>query len=110
MTCAIGALERITFSLLPACITNTENKDYQTIINIITANSNVLIINYIKEWYQLHKTGTLHAFSVETTKEEKREKLKSYLLTKFVNENELIDKKIIEYAYEIGYNEDSFLY
>ena len=110
MTCAMGGLERITFSLVPACTTNPDNKDYQSIISIITANPNELIPEYIKDWYQLHKTGTSDAFSSKTTEEEKRENLKSYLLTKFPNENELIDKKIIEYADVIGYDEESFKY
>ena len=110
MTCPLGALERITVSLVPACTTNLDNTDYQTIISIITANPNKLIPEYIKDWYQLHKTGTSDAFSSKTTEEEKRENLKSYLLTKFPNENELIDKKIIEYADEIGYDKKSFTY
>ena len=110
MTCAMGGLERITFSLVPACTTNPDNKDYQSIISIITANPNELIPEYIKDWYQLHKTGTSDAFSSKTTEEEKRENLKSYLLTKFPNENELIEKKIIEYADGLGYDEESFMY
>ena len=101
MTCAMGAVERITISLVPACITNEENKDYQIIISIISANSNVLILNSIKEWYQLHKKGSLDAFSSKTTTEEKRENLKCYLLSKFPNQQKKIDKKMIEYKKQI---------
>jgi surface protein len=110
MTCANGALERILFSLVPACATEETNSDYETIISIITANPIVLIPIYIRDWYKLHKTGTPDAFPSGTPEEEMKSNLKTYLLEKFPNENTLIDQKIVEYADSIGYDEESFMY
>ena len=110
MTCANGALERIVFSLVPACATEKTNPDYETIIAIITANPSVLIPVYIKDWYKLHKTGTSDAFPSGTSEEEMKSNLKSYLLEKLPNESLLIDQKIEEYADVIGYDEESFMY
>jgi len=103
-------LERIVFSLVPACATEETNPDYETIIAIITANPSILIPIYIRDWYKLHKTGTDTAFDPGTTKEQMKSNLKSYLLEKLPNETVLIDQKISEYADEIGYDEDSFMY
>jgi len=110
MTCANGALERIIFSLVPACATDEEKEDYKKIIGIITANPQVLIIEYIKDWYKLHKTGTDTAFPDGTTEEQKKQDLKRFLLQKLPNENVLIDQKISEYADNIGYEPDDFAY
>ena len=110
MTCANGALERIVFSLVPACVTEETNADYKTIIAIITANPSELIPIYIRDWYKLHKTGTDNMFPEGTTKEEMKSNLKSYLLEKLPDETVLIDEKIVEYADEIGYDKDSFMY
>jgi surface protein len=110
MTCANGALERIVFSLVPACATEETNADYETIKAIITANPSVLIPIYIRDWYKLHKIGTDNAFPEGTTEEDMKSNLKSYLLEKLPNETVLIDKKIVEYADAIGYDEDSFTY
>jgi surface protein len=110
MTCANGALERIVFSLVPACATEKTNPDYETIIAIITANPSILIPVYIKDWYMLHKTGTLDAFPPGTSEEEMKSNLKSYLLEKLPNESVLINQKIVEYADVIGYDEESFMY
>ena len=82
MTCANGALERIIFSLLPACATDEEKEDYKKIIGIITANPQVLIIEYIKDWYKLHKTGTDAAFPEGTTEEQKKNDLRRFFIRK----------------------------
>jgi len=108
MTCANGALERIILSLVPACATDEENEDYKIIIGII--NPKVLIIEYIKDWYKSHTTETDTAFPDGTTKEYKRQDLSSFLLKKLPNENVLIDKIIKEYADNIGYEPDNFMY
>ena len=110
MTCANGALERIIFSLLPACATDEEKEDYKKIIGIITANPQVLIIEYIKDWYKLHKTGTPSAFPNGTTEEQMKNDLRRFLLEKLPGEDELIDQKISEYADNIGYEPDDFTY
>jgi len=110
MTCANGALERIIFSLVPACTTEETNAEYETITAIITANPSLLIPIYIIDWYKLHKTGTDDAFPSGTPEEEMKSNLKTYLLEKFPNESAVIDQKIVEYADEIGYDEESFMY
>lgn len=110
MTCAKGALERIIFSLVPACSTDQENEDYKTIIGIITANPQLLIIEYIKDWYKLHKTGTPTAFPEGTTEEQMKADLKIFLLEKLPGENTLIEQKISEYADNIGYAPDDFMF
>jgi surface protein len=110
MTCAAGALERIVYSLVPACTTEEDNQDYITIMNIITANPNVLIPIYIQDWYKLHKKDTKDAFPIGTTEDEIKKNLKEYLFERFPNEIELINQKISEYADNIGYDEDSFMY
>ena len=116
MTCAAGALERIIMSLVPAAqsllSTSTSRNDekYQRLIDIIVANPEKLIPEYIREWYKLHKTGTTYAFPPGTTKEEKQADLKEYLLSKFPEETMLIDRKISEIADNIGYDDDDFMY
>ena len=112
MTCAAGALERIVYSLVPACqtlLTDMQNTDYETIIAIIIANPNKLIPEYIQDWYKLHKTGTQNEFKDET-KEQIKKNLKDYLLEKFPNESNLIDENITKIADVIGYEKDDFMY
>lgn len=87
MTCAKGALERIIFSLVPACSTNEENEDYKKIIAIITANPQVLIKEYILDWYKYHNKDNKYTnlgapFPDGTTVEEKKEDLRRFLLEK----------------------------
>ena len=110
MTCAAGAVERIVMSLLPACTTDENNANYKTLIDIIAANPNKLIPEYIKDWYKLHKTGTPGAFPPGTTKEEKKNDLRNYLLEKFPEETTLINDKIAGIADNIGYDDDDFMY
>ena len=109
MTCANGALERIIFSLLPACTTNEGNEDYKTIVDIINANPNVLIHEYILDWYKSHKNDTDENFSKKNN-EEKKKDLKRFLLEKFPNENDLIETTIQEYDKNVGFDADSFTY
>jgi surface protein len=110
MTCAAGAVERIIFSLVPACTTNKNNENYKTIIDIITANPSTLIPEYIKDWYKLHKTGSADAFPPGTSQEEKKNDLRNYLLAKFPEEETLINDKIVKISDNIGYEDDDFMY
>ena len=110
MTCAAGALERIVMSLVPACVMDENNENYKRLIDIIIANPSVLIPEYIKDWYKLHKTGTPGAFPPGTTEEEKKNDLKNYLLEKFPEYSTLIDAKIMEISDNIGYEDDDFMY
>ena len=109
MSCALGAIERIVMSLIPACqAVEGENEQYNTIIAIIIANPSALIPEYIRDWYKLHKNGTPEAFPSGTTPEIKKENLRKYLLAKFPDELVLINEKIIEIADNVGYDEDDF--
>ena len=109
MSCALGAIERIVMSLIPACqAVEGENEQYNTIIAIIIANPAALIPEYIRDWYKLHKNGTPEAFPSGTTPEIKKENLRKYLLAKFPDELVLINEKIIEIADNVGYDEDDF--
>ena len=114
MTCAAGALERIVMSLVNPCQSllsrGKENSDYETIVAIITANPNILIPEYIRDWYKIHKTGTAEAFPQGTTVEQKKMDLKRYLLEKLPDNEALIDTKIVEIADNIGYDADDFMY
>lgn len=111
MTCAAGALERIVFSLETAIVASSpENSDDQQIIDIITANPDKLVVEYIQDWYRLHKKGTPNAFTNETEEDKKRD-LMRFLITKMPLQNpEWIRQKISEIADNIGYEEDDFLY
>jgi surface protein len=114
MTCAGGAIERFVNSLVLACQTilskNIENEDYKKIIAIIIKNPNILIPEYILDWYKLHKKNTKNAFKPGTSNETKKQNLKEYLLQIFPGENKLINSKIIEIANSIGYNNNDFMY
>jgi hypothetical protein len=111
MTCAAGALERIVFSLETAIVASSpENPDDQQILDIITANPDKLVVEYIQDWYRLHKKGTPNAFTNETEEEKKRD-LMRFLITKMPLQNpDWIRQKISEIADYIGYEEDDFLY
>lgn len=111
MTCAAGALERIIFSLQTAIVASSpENPDDQQILDIITANADKLVVEYIQDWYRLHKKGTPNAFTNETEEEKKRD-LMRFLISKMPLQNpEWIQQKITEIADNIGYEEDDFLY
>ena len=113
MTCATGALERITLSLVHAAVSQlstatTPNAEYQELIDIIEANPEKMIPENIRVWYKLHKKGTEGAFPPGTSEATKRDNLKEFLLSKFPGEVALIDAKIAEIADNIGYEEDDF--
>jgi hypothetical protein len=69
-----------------------------------------MIPEYIKEWYQLHKHGSENAFAPASTRDDKRQNLKDYLLHKFPDEDKLIEDKISEIADNIGYDDDDFMF
>ena len=114
MTCAGGALERIIFSFTPPCQSSAsegkENKEYETLVAIISANPEKLIEEYIIDWYKLHKTGTTFEFPAGTDRDVKRADLKRYLMGKIPGQEALVDAKITEIADNIGYDDDDFLY
>ncbi len=113
LSCVAGVIERFIFALSNACIislSSGENAEYDMINSIIRQNPDVLIPEYIQDWYKLHKKGSENAFSPETTEEQKKENLRNYLLELLPDSRELIDTKIVEIADNIGYEEDDFLY
>ena len=134
MTCAVGALERIIFSLQAAIVFYgiEKNSDYETILDIINANPNVLVKEYILDWYKLHspikkKSEELNSIEKKSeeeitkflllTPEKKQENLIEYIKTKFP-ENQFpkqhtqkwLDKHVIEYVEAIGLESDDFAY
>jgi surface protein len=101
MTCAAGALERIFFSLVPACSTEPANPDYKTLIIIISGPE--LIINSIIDWYKSHNPNKPEnvgavAFPKNTKREVKKADLRDYLLRLYPDLPELIDQLIISHA------------
>ena len=113
MTCPAGALERIFLSLVPAAqaqLSLSPNEEYQALIDVLIANPEKMLPEFIKDWYRMHKQGTEGAFPPETTTEEKKRSLKTFLLSKFPQEETLIDRKIVEFADSIGYDDDDFMY
>ena len=113
ITCAGGVFERLCFALSTACVfllSSGENPECEMIISIIGRNPEVLVIEYIQDWYKLHKTGTAGAFPDGTTEEQKKASLKQYLLSLLPGSEELIDAKIAEFADNIGYEAADFAF
>ena len=114
MTCAAGALERIIFSLVPACKTS-DKTDYTTLIIIISGPE--LIINSIIDWYKLHNpdkpenVGAV-AFPEESSpgvdKTKRQADLRQYLLGLYPDLPELIDQLITSHADAV--EDDDFTY
>ncbi len=108
MSCATGALERIVFSLLPACAVE-DNPDCETIIDLIQGKGGD-IISYIRDWYKLHKNLSSSSNDVPfpTDEDGRRANLRTYLLEKLPGQEELIDDKIENFANHIGYEDGDF--
>jgi ankyrin repeat protein len=110
MTCANGALERIIFSLVPACKTS-DNPDYTTLIILISGPE--LIINSIIDWYKSHNpdkpenVGAV-AFPKNTKREVKKDDLRQYLLGLYPGLPGLIEQLIISHADAL--DDDDFTY
>jgi hypothetical protein len=113
MTCALGALERILFSFVPACAAE-ETEDCKEITGIIESDPNKLIPKYIVDWYKEHKTGTSGAFPLGTTNDEFKQSLQEYLFRKmprdqFPDIENLIQQKVDETAEYVGFEPDDFV-
>ena len=109
MTCAAGALERIIFSLVPACKTDPAIPDYITLIIIISGPE--LIKQSIKDWYILHNsTNSDNDIFHAKTKIEKQADLREYLLQRYPGLPDLIDDLIINYAEVFGWEASDFTY
>jgi len=103
MSCSFGALERILLSLQPAFVSTSEEDkkkaEYNEISYIISNDKKALALEYIKEWFQLHKIGTKGAFLEGTTLEDKIASLKAYLTEKFPSPE---DKSFIKERMEMA--------
>ena len=102
MTCAVGALERILFSLLPACVASP-TPECENIVSIIAANRDKLAEMYIQDWYKLH---TREKFVAGV---DRRANLLTFLQENLPNEDPVwMDTKIVSFADPIGYDDDDF--
>jgi surface protein len=94
MTCAGGALERIIFSFTPPCQSSAsegkENKEYETLVAIITANPEKLIEEYIDEdeidLMKIDIEGSEYDF-FETITDENLKKIKKLVIEYHNNDN-----------------------
>jgi hypothetical protein len=112
MTCAAGALERIIFSLVPACHTDPENTDYKILEKLIIPPTE-LIIQSIVDWYKSHNpdkpenVGAV-AFPEGTSIEAKKTDLRNYLSGLYPGVPDLIDQLITSHAEAL--EDDDFTY
>ena len=116
MTCVMGALERIFFSFVTAAsVVDINHPEWKQIVNCIVVNIKDMIIEDIKEWYQLHKTGLSNEFVKETDDKEindniRRDDLRKFLKSKYPEEGKLIDEQIKDVADNIGYDDGDFTF
>ena len=109
MSCATGVLERFVISLMTACgtvLSVSDNPEYEYIKGIVENGLTKLIPEYILKWYKLHSHDP-HRFTTET-KEHRLDNLRTYLLSFFPENEELILKLIPEYAIDV--DNDDFAY
>ncbi len=108
MTCALGGLERILFSLLPACA-GSATEDCETIVSIIEANPEKLVKEYILDWYKLHNEKGDNKFLPEYNEDKRRQNLIDFLKEKLPTSNsKWINDKVRDFA--IGYEDEHFAY
>jgi len=122
MSCINGVLERLVFSLVPACVTSQNNPDCSTIIPLITGLS-----GYILDWFKLHSpkhfTYVNEPFPEvrdepgkrdEIGRQARKANLKQYLLEKIKIPGkedvveDMIDENIIKWADFTDYDDDAF--
>lgn len=114
MSCANGVLERIIYSVVAACAAD-EKEECNIISNIILANLNLLIPQYILDWYKLHKRGSEGEFPAGTDKNTIKLNLKQYLKEllpeyTFAGIDPLINQYVEETEVGVGFDEDVFEY
>jgi hypothetical protein len=109
MSCATGVLERFVISLMTACgtvLSVSDNPEYEYIKGIVENGLTKLIPEYILKWYKLHSHDP-HRFTTEP-REQRLDNLRTYLLSFFPENEELIMKLIPEYAIDV--DNDDFAY
>jgi hypothetical protein len=117
MTCAMGALERLLFSLQAAFLSTSEDdkkEEYTEILNIITNTKSKkdLALEHIQKWYAIHKIGTQGVFPEGTSTDDKRASLKAYLKEQFPSpEDEIfVDEQVQMAEYGLTFDDDAFTY
>ena len=124
ISCAAGVLERIimtfTTTYTEFLTKGVDNPDWEKINGIIVSEPNVLITEFIVDWYKLHKKREFTEAELPSemrTSEEKiaehlKKNLKDYLIKQMngTEFEELINKKIEEVSIGIGFKEDDFTY
>jgi len=113
LSCAAGCLERLIIALSQACtflLSLGKNAEYEQLTGIISQNPDVIVDEYIKDWYKSHKRDTGGAFPAGTSDEAKRADLKRHLMSLLPESSVLIDAKIKEIEDVLGFDEDSFSY
>jgi hypothetical protein len=109
MSCATGVMERFVISMMAGCgtvLSVSDNPEYEYIKGIVENGLTKLIPEYILKWYKLHSHDP-HRFTTET-KEQRLDNLRTYLLSFFPENEELIMKLIPEYAIDV--DNDDFAY
>lgn len=108
LSCAAGALERVAMSLVTPCqmLTSSGTDESRDIIEqckmltaIISYSPNILVVEYIKDWYKLH-TEREARFPAEVSTDDRKQNLKAYLLEKLPGEETLIEGHIEGLDYE----------
>jgi surface protein len=113
MTCINGALERLVFSLVDACVASQNNPDCSTIITLIKGLS-----GYILDWFKLHSPNHSTYVNEPFPKDERgrRENLKQYLLEKIKIPGkedmieDMIEENMKKWADPTNYDDDYFEY
>jgi surface protein len=113
MTCINGALERLVFSLVDACVASQNNPDCSTIITLIKGLS-----GYILDWFKLHSPNHSTYVNEPFPSDEKgrRENLKQYLLEKIKIPGkedmieDMIEENMKKWADPTNYDDDYFEY
>ena len=103
LSCSKGVVERFYQILsVPCTIHLDENpKEYETLLSILNQNINVLIPEFILEWFKMHNSTT-HSEEYEKikelTKDEKIKHLKNYIRFKFPVKPSNLEEKITKYV------------
>jgi surface protein len=113
LSCIGGMIERLITSLLFACKSEDNNKEYEDLEKIMNIAN--IIQELIIDWYKLHnnREENIDRFPddlSEMSEMKRRKNLEEFLLSKQPNQKELIDEKIKERADYIGYTNDVFTY
>lgn len=108
LSCVGGMIERSITSLIFACKSDENNKDYEEIL--IALNIKNILIDLIIDWYKLHNNSKDNRFTPGTPIDIKKKDLEDFLLSKYPNNKKEIDEVIISNADPVGYDDEVFIY